>query len=268
VSSASDRWQVSASAAENYERINVPRLFGPWAEVLVDRAGLTAGQRVLDVACGTGVVARLAAQRVGPSGSVTGIDLNEGMLAEAARHVPAGLSIEWELADAQQLPFDDQQFDVVLCQQGLQFLPDRQQAIAQMRRVLRRGGLAAVAAWAPIDRSPVAHARHQGLIQYLGEDIMSRPFRDGDPIEWAHLFDEAGFSTIETDTVELVLPSGDPRAEVEGSLGALPIADKIRAMDDATYEAMIDDIVALLQPWITNETLAAPTTSNLILARS
>ena len=85
--SASDRWQVSASAAENYERINVPGLFGPWAEVLVERAGVTTGQRVLDLACGTGVVARLAAEKVGPSGVVIGSDLNEGMLTEAARHV-------------------------------------------------------------------------------------------------------------------------------------------------------------------------------------
>jgi ubiquinone/menaquinone biosynthesis C-methylase UbiE len=268
MSSASDRWQVSASAAETYERFMVPRVFGPWAEVLVDRADLTAGQRVLDVACGTGVVARLAARRVGPSGSVIGTDLNEGMLAEAARHVPAGCSIEWECADAEQLPFDDQQFDVVFCQQGLQFVPDPQRAVTEMGRVLRGGGLAAVAVWAPIERNPVTHARHRGLIHYLDDDTMARPFRLGDPTEVTGLFGGAGFSSVQSDTVERVERSDDPRATVEGNLGALPIADKIQAMDDATYQAMLDDMVASLQPWITDGTLTAPTTTNIILAHS
>jgi ubiquinone/menaquinone biosynthesis C-methylase UbiE len=264
--SASDRWQVSASAAENYERSNVPWLFGPWAEVLVERAGVTTGQRVLDLACGTGVVARLAAEKVGPSGGVIGLDLNEGMLAEAARHVPSGLTIQWELADAQDLPFDGGDFDVVLCQQGLQFVPNQERAAAEMLRVLRSGGLAAVAVWASLEQNPVAHARNEGLIQYLQEDL-SRPFAQPDADEWARLFEGVGFSSVKTVTVELVNLSDDPRAAVEGNLETLPIADKIKAMDDATYQAMIDDMVASLTPWMTDGTLLDPTTSNLILAR-
>ena len=266
-SSASDRWQVSASAAENYERINVPRLFGPWAEVLLERVEMTTGQRVLDLACGTGVVARLAAEKVGPSGAVIGSDLNEGMLIEAARHVPPGLTIQWELADAQDLPFGDEHFDVVLCQQGLQFVPDQERAMAEIHRVLKIGGFAAVAVWASLEQSPVAHARNEGLIQHLGEDVLSRPFAQPDAEEWARLFDGVGFSSVEAETVELVTPSDDPRATVEGTLATLPIAEKISAMGETTYQAMIDDMVASLAPWITDGTLRAPTTSNLILAR-
>jgi ubiquinone/menaquinone biosynthesis C-methylase UbiE len=266
-SSASDRWRVSASAAENYERINVPALFGPWAEVLVERAEVTTGQRVLDLACGTGVVARLAAEKVGSSGAVVGSDINEDMLIEATRHVPSGLSVQWELADAQDLPFDDRHFDVVLCQQGLQFIPEQQKAVAEMLRVLRSGGLAAVAVWASLEQSPVAHARSERLIEYLGEDVHSRPFAQPDAEEWARLFEGVGFSSVETDTVELVTPRGDPRTAIEGSLATLPIAEKIRAMDDTTYEAMINDMVASVTLWITDGTLLAPTTSNLILAR-
>ena len=266
-SSASDRWQLSASAAENYERINVPRLFGPWAEVLLERVEMTTGQRVLDLACGTGVVARLAAEKVGPSGAVIGSDLNEGMLIEAAHHVPPGLTIQWELADAQDLPFGDEHFDVVLCQQGLQFVPDQERAVAEIHRVLKVGGLAAVAVWASLEQSPVAHARNEGLIQHLGEDVLSRPFAQPDAEEWAGLFDGVGFSSVETETVELVTPSDDPRATVGGTLATLPIAEKISAMGETTYQAMIDDMVASLAPWITAGTLLAPTTSNLILAR-
>jgi ubiquinone/menaquinone biosynthesis C-methylase UbiE len=245
----------------------VSRLFGPWAEVLVERAGVTTGQRVLDVACGTGVVARLAAEKVGPSGVVIGSDLNEGMLTEAARHVPSGLTIEWELADARDVPFDDEHFDVVLCQQGLQFVPDQQRAATEMLRVLRSDGLAAVAVWASLERSPVAHARNEALIRYLGEDVMSRPFGQPDADEWASLFEGVGFSSVDTDTVELVTPGDEPGAAVEGSLGTLPSADKIQAMDGASYQAMIDDMVAFLTPWVADGRLAAPTTSNLILAR-
>jgi ubiquinone/menaquinone biosynthesis C-methylase UbiE len=147
-------------------------------------------------------------------------------------------------------------------------VPDQERAVSEIRRVLKIGGLAAVAVWASLEQSPVAHARNEGLIRHLGEDVLSRPFAQPDAEEWARLFDGVGFSSVETDTVELVTPpSDDPRATVEGTLRALPIAEKISAMDDSTYQAMIDDMVASLTPWITDGTLRAPTMSNLILAR-
>lgn len=117
----SNGWQLEASAPEAYERYLVPELFAPWAEHLVERAALRPGDRVLDVGCGTGIVARRAAPHVGAAGEVVGIDLNEGMLEVARATDP---TIEWRHGDATAMPFVDGAFDVVFCQQVLQFIPD------------------------------------------------------------------------------------------------------------------------------------------------
>jgi ubiquinone/menaquinone biosynthesis C-methylase UbiE len=130
----------SKSPAENYERYFVPAIGGPVAEDLIEAAGLRPGERVLDVACGTGVVTRLAAERVGPSGTVAGLDVHPGMLAVARAATPAGKSINWYEASAEAMPLPDSSFDVVLCQMGLQFMPNKPAALREMRRVLDRGG--------------------------------------------------------------------------------------------------------------------------------
>src|SRR4051794_4440488 len=123
--------------AEAYERVQVPAIFTGWATDLVSIADLRAGERILDVACGTGIVARLAAPRVAPAGHVVGVDVNAAMLTVArAQPQPAGAVIEWHQGDAAALPFPDAAFDVVLCQQGLQHMADRGAAVREMRRVL------------------------------------------------------------------------------------------------------------------------------------
>jgi len=121
-----EQFQLSDEAAERYERCPARYILGPWAPLLVNAARPTAGERVLDVACGTGVVARIAAERVGPSGRVIGVDLNPGMI-RVARSLPApiGAPIEWLERSALDLRLEDASFDVVLCQQGLQFFPDK-----------------------------------------------------------------------------------------------------------------------------------------------
>jgi ubiquinone/menaquinone biosynthesis C-methylase UbiE len=110
---------------------------------------------VLDVGCGTGVVARLAAHHVGPTGKVVGLDLKAGMLA-VARSLPSlpGVSIEWQEGNALALPFSAETFDAVLCQQGLQYLPDRPAALGEMHRVLVPGGRLALSLWRPIHGQP------------------------------------------------------------------------------------------------------------------
>ena len=106
-----------------YERALVPSLFKPFAEVLLERSGLAMGESVLDVACGTGVVTRLAAEAVGPTGAVVGLDVNPGMLAVARNETPSDVTIEWCEATAESVPLDDDSFDAVLCQMSLQFIP-------------------------------------------------------------------------------------------------------------------------------------------------
>lgn len=128
------------SPPENYERYFVPAIGEPVARDLIDRAALRAGERVLDVACGTGIVARLAAEQVGETGTVAGLDVNPGMLAVARSVTPPETSIDWHEASAEDMPLPDDVFDVVLCQMGLQFMADKPAALSEMRRVLAPGG--------------------------------------------------------------------------------------------------------------------------------
>jgi len=146
---AQNQWQLSGNAAERYERVLVPAIFAPWAADLVALAKLRPGERVLDLACGTGVVARLAAERVGPEGDITGLDLNESMLEVArSQPIPAGAAaVAWVQSSALAMRVPDSSFDVVLCQQGIQFFPDRPQALREMIRVLVPGGRMFASVW-------------------------------------------------------------------------------------------------------------------------
>src|SRR5215218_1556352 len=182
---------VGGSLAELYERDLVPAIFGPWVEDLLAAADVRPGARVLDVACGpgarvldvacgTGVVARAAAPRVGPTGAVVGLDLSPAMLAAAAA-LPsvAGAPIAWQEGNALALPFADRSFDVVVCQQGLQFFPDRLAAMREMRRVLVPGGRVALAVWRPIEHSPGFAVFADALDRHIGPDLLAGPFSLG-----------------------------------------------------------------------------------------
>ena len=122
------------SAPENYQRYFVPAIGGPFAADLIAEAALRSGERVLDVACGTGVVARLAAERVGPGGTVAALDLNPAMLSVARSLPSTGAAIRWYETSAESIPLPDTAFDVVLCQLGLQFVADKSAALREMRR--------------------------------------------------------------------------------------------------------------------------------------
>jgi ubiquinone/menaquinone biosynthesis C-methylase UbiE len=174
------------SFPEIYEQALVGPVFLPWAGPLLEDAQLSARDRVLDVACGTGVVARTAKERLGDTGSVVGVDINPAMLAVARRVAP---DIDWREGDACALPLgENEKFDVIVCQQGLQFVPDRPEAVRQMRRALAAGGRVAVSAWRPDEEFPVLlelrriAERHVGPIvdrrHSLGQTDLESALRD------------------------------------------------------------------------------------------
>ena len=138
--------QVTRNAAEVYEAFFVPALFLEWAPRVASAARLAAGQNVLDVACGTGVLAREAARRVQPGGTVTGLDRNEGMLAVARRKAP---EIKWRLGRAEALPFEDKSFDAAISTFGIMFAPRQSVAAEELARVVRPGGRIALCSWRP-----------------------------------------------------------------------------------------------------------------------
>jgi ubiquinone/menaquinone biosynthesis C-methylase UbiE len=166
--SKGEREAVTRTVAEVYEEFFVPAVLQEWASRVTEAARIQPGQSVLDVACGTGILARTAAGRVGPNGSVVGIDPNEGMLTVAQRKAP---TIEWWDGRAEALPFEANRFDAVVSQFGLMFFEDRRVAIQEMMRVLRPGGCLAVAVWDSIENTPGDFAVVNLLERLYGEGV-------------------------------------------------------------------------------------------------
>lgn len=259
---------MSGSAAEKYERF-VASWFAPWAVDLVERANLRAGLQLLDVACGTGVVTRAAAAVIGPTGSIVATDLNDDMLAEARRHAVVGAPVQWRQADATELPFETETFDALVCQQGLQFVPDKAAAVAEMRRVLRPDGVAAVSVWCSPEHNPYISALADGLSRHVSPEAgqtMLAPCGFGDRDALELLFTDAGFSSVEVHTVTIVREPMDAAEAIGGNLAALPIAAQIEAMRPDARDLMIDDIADTLARYVTDGELAAPNSAHLAVA--
>jgi len=164
-------FQLTSSAAERYETFVAP-IMAPFVTALVDAVDLFPGAAVLDLACGTGFAARTAAARVGPTGRVTGTDINEAMLKVAvARHPRLYPDIEFTAAPADALPYPDASFDAVVCQQGAQFFPDLAAALTETARVLRPGGHLAATVWASRDISPYFVAQYEAIAEQAGPAI-------------------------------------------------------------------------------------------------
>jgi SAM-dependent methyltransferase len=170
-------YYLDGHGPDAYERFLVPVLFAECADRLVDVAAPSAGDRVLDVACGTGVVARRAVAGA-DLGRLVGCDVNEAML-DVARAVGSTAEAEWRVADAVALPFEDASFDVVYCQQGLQYLSDPMAGLREMARVLAPGGRLALAVWRPVEHSPGFAVLIDALERYVGPEaaqVMRLPF--------------------------------------------------------------------------------------------
>lgn len=161
-----ETFQISLSQAEAYEQRFVPALFGQWAPRLVDLAEVTTGDRVLDVACGTGVVAREAVARTGPTGRVSGVDLNPAMIEVAGRVRP---DLDWRVGDAEDLPFADDEFDRVLCQSALFFFPHPDRALGEMARVTARGGTVGLQTYAGLDEQPGYGPFVETVVRHVGD---------------------------------------------------------------------------------------------------
>lgn len=188
--------QAQIDAASAYEQLFVRALFQEWAPRVVAAAHIQPRHRVLDVACGTGVLAREAATRVGSTGSVAGLDPNPGMLAVAARLAP---KIEWRQGTAESLPYADRSFDAVVSQFGLMFFTDRRRALREMLRVLDAGGHMAVTVWDSLDNTPAYAAEVALLERVAGQraaDALRAPFVLGDAKELATLFESAGVAPV------------------------------------------------------------------------
>lgn len=243
------------NAAENYERFFVPAIGAPLADDLITMAKLRLGERVLDVACGTGIVARRAAERVGPSGSIAGVDITAAMLTVArAAATPAPVPIRWYETSVEAMPLPDEAFDVVFCQLGLQFVADKEAALREMRRVLVPGGRLYVSVPGPSPFFEVLHdafARHGAATAAAFVHLV---FSLHDQREVERLFCHAGFSAVETRSADKQLRLPPPREFFWQYVQSTPLAAAL-GEDDQLRSAMERDVPKAWQPWIEDDHL-------------
>jgi len=243
-------FQAQADAAAVYEEFFVPALFQEWAYRVADAVPLRPGDRVLDVACGTGVLARAVAARVSPGGSVAGLDMNPGMLTVAGRVAPA---IAWRQGAAESLPYADASFDAVVSQFGLMFFADRQTALREMMRVLAPGGHLAVAVWGTLDDTP-GYAAFVALLQRLvgdrAADALRSPFVLGNPQELSALFANAGMASAVVTTQVGTARFPTIRSWVETDVnGWLPLVQVV--LDEGQREALLAEAERVLKSFVT-----------------
>jgi SAM-dependent methyltransferase len=232
-----DTYQLTDSGPENYERHQVPSVFGPLAERFLTIVSLQAGERVLDVACGTGIVARLATQQVGATGHV--------------------------------FPCENESYDVVLCQQGLQFVSDKPQALREMHRVLVPGGRLAICSWSAIEHNPWNREISVALARHVSEEAAARPrapFALGDETLLRTLISDAGFRCIDIQTHTLSRQMDSPEEAIPGYLASTPNAQLIAELPSDVRTALFGEISEALHKYQNQDGMLVPSETYIALA--
>jgi SAM-dependent methyltransferase len=255
---------LSTQVAEVYEEFFVPALFGAWPERVIAAANVAPGQHLLDVACGTGILARAAIPVVGGAGTVTGLDLNDGMLEVARRNAPA---IAWHQGRAEDLPFDDHTFDVVASQLALMFFADCLRAVQEMMRVLRPGGTLAIAVWDTLENTPGYAAVVDLLVRLFGDEVadgLRAPFCLGDTQLLRGLLDEAGVPNAHIQTQEGTARFPSIAAWLHTEVKGWVLAD---VLDDQQFAHLSAAAEQELQPFVTTDgSVAFSAPAHIIIA--
>ncbi len=263
---------ASATGMQAYEDCLVRPLFEPWASVLLGELEVGPGEALLDVATGPGTVARLAAMRVGPTGKVTGCDLSAAMLAIAHGKPPlqGAAPIDYLQCPAAPLSAPSEAYDVVTCQQGLQFFPDRARAVAEMGRVVRTGGRAGAAVWGAIESCPPFAALEAAIRAVIGDAAADRyrggPWGLADRAQVVALYKNAGFRDVQVNQRRLPVTFEAGLAQLWRSLAASGIAADIDALDAAQRQELQAAVTEHLSPLLRNGQVESETVSNIAIA--
>lgn len=266
----SSGWQLAEDSAEAYEEFLVPFTLEGWARRLVDHANLAPGERVLDAGCGTGIVARTAASVVGPEGSVTGVDLNGDMIAVAQRASEGTRpAIDFRQGDAADLDVPSGSFDVVLAQELLQFVPDREAVVGEMHRVLDRDGRLAMSVLRSLDHNRPYAALAAVLDRHLGPeagDGIRSPFPDLSVDDLRSLLERNGFQDVH---VTIAVSSGrypSPAEMLRREAAASPLAEPVGALEDGEREGLVEDLAQALEPFVDDDGVVVPFATYLATA--
>ena len=261
-------WQLTDNAAVLYERYLVPIIFVPWAQYLLANHVPKIGSNVLDAACGTGIVGRMAKARVGATGRVVGVDLNAGMLAVAREaSSAAGDNIEWIEAEICQVPLGDNSFDIAYCQQGLQFFPDKVAALQEIRRLLKPGSKCIVVVAQSLDHNPLMSSQVNALTKHIGEDAAAgirAVCNLSNKEEITELFEKAGYVEVEAQTVDLTLTHPDGREFIKYGILSTPIAGIISNWSDNERNNLVNDILSGFGQYFDGQSLIFPHVANVV----
>ncbi len=263
-------YQLKGDRPDFYEQYWVPALMGACAEDLVDAACLQAGENVLDVACGTGVVVRAVALRANSQNSITGTDINDVMVSTAQRDANSkGLqNIKWHIADATDMPFNNAIFDVVLCQQGLQFMPNCLAAMCEIKRVLAPGGRFVASVWK--SGSPFGIALRKALDTQFGEGTTSNwdaSISLGDRFKLRAIAKEAGFTDYHISYDVKIGRHHAPEEFVSGVIKTTSLAEEFANLAVIDQEKLTRSVVSALEYYMDDNGLAYPAECHTLIAR-
>ena len=262
---------IDTTAARAYEDHMVPSMFGPWVEDVVALAQLKPSERVLDVACGTGIATHAAATRVAPQGLVAGLDIDPAMIEVArSKPLPADVArVTWHCESALDMSFQDASFDVVLCLQGLQFFPDRIAGLQEMCRVLTAAGRMVASVWRSIEYCKGHDALAKALERYgLDAQAAHRPFSLGDTEELVGLARTAGFRSVKVQSVMKLMRFPSPQNFVQSlAAGAPSTRHALAKVPDARREELVEAVASELRPYTDAEGVAIPYSSHFLTAQ-
>jgi len=265
---ASTAADIDTSAAEAFETYLVPTIFGPWSRALVDLANPGPGETLLDVGCGTGAAARYAAAKLVEPGTVAAIDLDAGMIAYARALDLLG-AIDWRESDVMTLPFDDGEFDTIVGNQVLQFLPDRKGALAEIQRVMTRDGRAIFGVYCRLDLCPAHCAVAKALEKHDVDPAgIQNPYSFGDPVILGDVLADAGFRDISVVRRTMEARFESPKAFVEALAAGGPSArHALEQLDADGLSQVIGEVTEALDHYVDGEGLRVITASNVAVGR-
>jgi ubiquinone/menaquinone biosynthesis C-methylase UbiE len=262
--------KVDTTAAEGYEQYMVPAFLGPFAERAVAISAPRPNEHVLDVACGTGKGARVAAAHVGASGRVVGVDLDAAMIEVARRLAQESpIPIEWHCASALQMPLEDATFDLCLCLHGLPFFPDRVAGLAEVRRVLKPTGRLTASVWHPLETSAAHHALVRSLErQGVDSTAAGKGFSFGEPDRIRETASAAGFRDVELRTEEGFGKFRSVQAFIDAiASGSMSARFSLAQLPDTGRAQFMADLNELLASYVTPTEFRWPMRTHIVLAR-
>lgn len=266
-------WKVNADGPGTYERFIVPTWMADWAPDLIHAGGVGPGMKVLDAACGTGIVARKAAGIIGPGGRIAALDANEGMLrvARTCAEKEGAHAIGWYHGDISCMPFSLGEFDTVLCQQGLQFFSDRALALREMKRILKPGGRLALSVWGRPGKCPHVPVICDVFEQYFGEDstaIFTVACSLSDKRVLKKLVQDAGFSGIRIREGVKIARHSSLTEFLPAYFSIFPVAARISALSEDERTGLFRCLESSLEAYRENEGFAVPTENYILTAEN